>query len=438
MSRQTSSVLCLIACTVVLWAAWRLTETGERRDRLPALQLWPFGPRPADTARPLTNNQPRSTSQSAAEPMPVIRVALFAQPAAKLSFEASEPFTVKALGSDNVLWSSGKTGVIPIAATAKGIKIGRHELAAGQIEIVPSASPALWVEGRQYRGRLRVYRRSTGALAAVNVVPLEDYVASVIDSEMPAAFPAEARKAQAIIARTYALYQQQVAERGAIADLAASTRSQKYLGFKYRDNGKLLAGETDAGREIARATRGMVCHYGEKLFCTYYCAVCGGSTVRGTEVFSDAAPPLVSVKCNYCRDARLYRWTAEIAKSDVERELQPWLAEHGRKLGALKTVSMVRTRPDAAAVEVDLRGDRQSAHISGIELRQLLSGHGIYSSRFTMEDKGRNLLIKGRGHGHGVGLCQWGARGQALAGKTCEQILSYYYPGTTLATRRWR
>ena len=149
---------------------------------------------------------------------------------------------------------------------------------------------------------------------------------------------------QAVVARTYALYQKQVTEPAATADLFASTRSQKYLGYQYRDGGKLLSGESEAGRKIAAATRGKVCHFHSQLFCTYYCAVCGGNTVRGSEVFSDAAAPLASVKCDFCREARLYRWTAEISKADLQHELQPWLHEKGRKAGTLKTVSLVRSR----------------------------------------------------------------------------------------------
>jgi stage II sporulation protein D len=88
--------------------------------------------------------------------------------------------------------------------------------------------------------------------------------------------------------------------------------------------------------------------------------------------------------------------------------------------------------------EFDLTVDKQSLRISSSELRQLLSGQGLYSPRFTIDDKGRKLQISGRGHGHGVGLCQWGSRGQALEGRSCEQILQYYYPGSTIATRRWK
>jgi len=338
-----------------------------------------------------------------------------------------------------VLYKSGPIGPTPVSAGAAGIKLGKRELAAANIEVAPAKSPAVWVDGHQYRGLVRIHRQGTGRVTAVNVLPLEDYVASVVDSEMPAAFPDEARKAQAIIARTYALYQKQTAEQTSIADLSASTRSQKYLGYQYRDGARLLAGESEAGRKITAATRGRVCHYQGKIFCTYYCAVCGGSTVKGTEVFSDAAPPLVSVKCDFCGEARLYRWTAEISKADMQQELEPWFREKGQKPAVLQTVSLVKSSaPGGTIPEFDVRAGRQSMRISGSELRQLLSGHGIYSPRFTIAERGGIFEIKGRGHGHGVGLCQWGARGQALEGRTCEQILSYYYPGNTVATRAWK
>ena len=371
--------------------------------------------------------------------MPVMRVGLLPEPARYVAIEVSEPFAVRPVGSDKVLYRSAPIGPTAVSASRAGLRIGKRELAVSAAEIVPAKSPAVWVEGHQYRGTVRLHRQGAGAVAAVNVLPLEDYIASVVDSEMPAAFPDEARKAQAIVARTYALYQKQVAEPAAIADLSASTRSQKYLGYRYREGGKLLAGESEAGRKIAAATRGKVCHYRERIFCTYYCAVCGGSTLKGTEVFSDAAPPLVSVKCDFCREARLYRWTAEISKTDMQKELAPWFREKGQTPGPIRSVSLVRTSASPGTLpEFDVRTGKQSARISGNELRQLLSGRGLYSPRFTIEDKGKVFEIAGRGHGHGVGLCQWGARGQALEGRTCEQILKYYYPGATVATRQWK
>ncbi|HEY2250306.1 MAG TPA: SpoIID/LytB domain-containing protein [Planctomycetaceae bacterium] len=465
MSRQFTSILCLFACTAVLWGLWQISSTAEP-PAPPDLQLWPFGrprqvkpasgavsaphsatsagakplpdPPRADGSKNKTAGAGKQTAALPAEKMPTMRVGLFHEPQGTFTLEVSESFIVRPIGGEKVLYKSARIGPTAVVATKAGLKIGKREVSASQVEIVPSQSPAVWVDGHQYRGTVRIYRQGH-AVQAINVVPLEDYVASVIDSEMPAAFPDEARKTQAIVARTYALYQKQVAEPAALADLYASTRSQKYLGYQYRNGGRLLSGESEAGRKIAEATRGKICHYRGQVFCTYYCAVCGGNTVRGSEVFADAAAPLVSVKCDFCREARLYRWTAEISKADVQRELEPWLREQGRKSGTLKTISLARSSGPAGSLpEFDLTVDKQSLRISSSELRQLLSGQGLYSPRFTIEDKGRKLQINGRGHGHGVGLCQWGSRGQALEGRSCDQILQYYYPGSTIATRRWK
>jgi stage II sporulation protein D len=435
LSRQPISVLCLVVCTALLWGVWRLVTRADEGAALPDLQLFRFRARSVPAA-PVQAKKTEPARSLPAEAMPLIRVELLADPARAISIEVAESFVVRPVGSEKVIYKSGPIGPTTVSASAAGIKLGKRELASSQIEIAPAKSPAVWVEGHQYRGVVRIHRQESGTVTAVNVLALEEYVASVVDSEMPAAFPDEARKAQAIVARTYALYQKQSAERASIADLAASTKSQKYLGYQYREGGKLLAGESEAGRKIAAATRGKVCHYRGKIFCTYYCAVCGGSTVKGSEVFSDAAAPLASVKCDFCREARLYRWTAEISKADMQKELEPWLREKGQKPGALQTVSLVKSNaPGGTIPEFDVRAGRQSLRISGSDLRVLLSGRGIYSPRFTIAERGQIFEIKGRGHGHGVGLCQWGARGQALEGRTCEQILDYYYPGATIATR---
>ncbi len=440
LSRQPISVLCLLLCTALLWGAWWLTATTDVNETLPDLQFFPFRSRRAPPAPPRqTQKAQPAPARLPPEKMPVIRVGLLPEPARSVAIEVSEPFVVRAVGSDKVLYRSAPIGPTTVSAGRSGLRIGKRELAVSAAEIVPAKSPAVWVEGHQYRGTVRLHRQGGGAVTAVNVLPLEDYVGSVVDSEMPAAFPDEARQAQAIVARTYALYQKQVVEPAAVADLFASTRSQKYLGYQYREGGKSLAGESEAGRKIAAATRGKVCHYRDKVFCTYYCAVCGGSTVKGTEVFSDAAPPLVSVKCDYCREARLYRWTAEISKAEMQKDLAPWLREKGQTPGPIRSVSQVRANAAPGTLpEFDVRTGKQSARISGCELRQILGAHGLYSPRFTIEDRGKVFEVAGRGHGHGVGLCQWGARGQALEGRKCEQILKFYYPGTTIATRQWK
>src|SRR6202011_2272461 len=101
----------------------------------------------------------------------------------------------------------------------------------------------------------------------------------------------------------------------------------------------------------------------------------------------------------------------------MKEELGPWVGEQGQRPGTLKSVSLIRSHAAAGTIpEFDLQVDKRSVRISGTELRQVLSGRGLYSPQFTIADRGRTVEIAGRGHGHGVGLCQWGARGQALEG----------------------
>jgi len=82
--------------------------------------------------------------------------------------------------------------------------------------------------------------------------------------------------------------------------------------------------------------------------------------------------------------------------------------------------------------------ERQTLTLSAADLRLALGGRGLSSPNFSVEEKGGVLLFSGRGHGHGVGLCQWGARGLALEGRTAEQILEHYYPGASIAELAYR
>lgn len=413
--RKHVPILSLLACLALVWMAWGVVGTG----------------------RVATSRVPVALAVHSAHmklPTRPIRVALLAEPAEMLVLEVSGPYQIRPVGSSRVLRTGKKLADARVSATAEGIKIGEHVFAATRLEIVPQSSPAVWVDGHQYRGSMRLFRQKGGRVLAVNVLPLEDYVASVVDSEMPASFPDEARKAQAIVARTYAAYQMRHAPAEAASDLFASTRSQKYLGYQYREGQRLLAGESAAGRRIAEATRGQVCTYRGELFCTYYCAVCGGSTVRGSEVFSDAAPPLEATKCDWCRDAKLYRWTADVSRKDAGTLLAP-LMPQPKAGGVVKTISLART-PAGALPEFDVRIDRQTARVSSAEMRTALASYGVYSPRFSIEVRGQRLFISGRGHGHGVGMCQWGARGLAQEGKTCEQILRHYYSGAKIESAR--
>jgi stage II sporulation protein D len=264
----------------------------------------------------------------------------------------------------------------------------------------------------------------------MNVVALEEYVAGVVDSEMPAEFGTEARKAQAVVARSYALSQMQGAGRGALFDLYATTRSQKYNGRRYQSSdGRLLAGDSADSRQIAYDTAGMICTYQGRLFCTYYSAVCGGSTSLGSDFFDDAAPPHRSVVCAWCAESPLYRWQASFTNADLQSRIQKYYANQGTKFGSLKSVA-VGTVPHAGGVsEIQVSDGKQTLSLPATAFRRALGTSELYSHHFEISREKTNWIFKGAGHGHGVGLCQWGARGLGQSGKNYLQILGYYYPG---------
>lgn len=394
---------------------------------------WHFLPR-------ITSGQSASTDaggQSVDVPIetwnPFVRVNLTPTPLTDLTVSIDGPFRILAPGSPRILVQSGSVTDAVVSVEGTGIRFGDEVLQISQIEIVSARSPAIWVGRNQYRGSIRIYRRPGGRLIAVNLLPLEEYLASVVNSEMPATFPDEAREAQAIAARTYVLSQMKGHPQ---FDVYATSRSQKYLGYQYRDDeGRRLAGETPGSRDIVSRTAGIVCTWEGKVFTTWYTAVCGGRTIRGRSVFTDAVPAIASVQCDWCREAERYRWTSTVQLSRITEALQEHLAIEKAEFGQLK--SLQPAFGDEGDLPFYMVSDGVSTKkIAGTILRHLLPIGTLSSPRFTTEIDGNEVRFSGAGHGHGVGFCQWGSRGLALAGRSALEILQYYYPGS--ATVRLR
>ncbi len=389
----------------------------------------------AQTEQRPTQSSPRGKLVSLPRPAngksPTIRVCLTSSPVSSLRLQIDGPFALRVLGSDQTLGKGPSLKECGVQCDRSVLKIGNQTYATTRLEIVPQDSPAIWVNGHQYRGRVRLFRQPGGKILAVNALPVEDYLASVIDSEMPAAFPDEARKAQAICSRTYALYQMAQSRSHPYFDVYASPRSQNYLGYQYLSGGRRLAGETADGRQIAQATAGLVSMHEGQLFCTYYSAVCGGRTTKGDLVFSDAAPPLQSVPCQWCRDAKLYRWTEKLSPRAAANKLASLLGTSRRPITAIHRSDR---NPLTPASLFQVTNGQQTAEISAADLRRRLS---LPSATFQVWQDAHYFHFQGRGHGHGIGLCQWGARGLALAGKTAAEILRYYYPGSQVVALPW-
>jgi stage II sporulation protein D len=380
-------------------------------------------------ARPPRAKLVIETPQGVAKFRP-IRVCLNSDPVTTASIQIDGPFQVTPIGGTQVLLNQPRQAKTTITLAPNGFRWDQRELSASRLEIVPAANGAVWVGDREYAGKIHLVRLPGNRMRLVNVVPLDDYVACVVDSEMPREFGAEARKAQAIVSRSYALSQMQIANKGAFFDLYASTRSQKYNGRRYRStDGRMLAGDSAESRQLAYATSGMVCTYQGKLFCTYYSAVCGGRTSLGSDFFSDAAAPHQSVACEWCADAPLSHWQTLRTKTEVLEKLRRYWADQGTRFESLVSLEVGPVPHLGGVATVAMSDGQQTLSVPATAFRRILGTDALYSHHFQVAADGANWIFTGSGNGHGVGLCQWGARGLDHAGKNGLEILALYYPG---------
>ncbi|MFQ5503296.1 MAG: SpoIID/LytB domain-containing protein [Planctomycetota bacterium] len=261
---------------------------------------------------------------------------------------------------------------------------------------------------REELGSLRVLRRAAG-LRAILHTELETYLGGVLEAEMGARFDAEALRAQVVAARSYALSSRARSEKRDF-DVFDDERSQVYRG----------AGASPPVLRAVRATAGEVLLFKGKVLRAYYASTCGGRTRDGRERFRDVpAGPLRSVSCEGCTQSPLYRWK--------------------RRLNARLLGLGDRGRPELRVLERSARGDWKRVFLRfgkgkwrspGIsELARKLSLPSVWITDAT-PDGASGLLLHGRGFGHGVGLCQYGADGYAKRGWDYRRILAAYYPGT--------
>jgi len=252
----------------------------------------------------------------------------------------------------------------------------------------------------------------SGSPRKVVEMRLDDYVAGVVSGEMPASFPPEAQKAQAVAARSYVLTRKIDAQVAARAfDVGTGVLSQV-----------LSANPGPAARAAAEATRGEVLVLGMDPVEAYFHSSCGGRTEEGDAALGRGHAYLSSVTCGRCGSSPRAAWTVKVGARELAKAV-------GLR-GSAGTASIAARTPTgrAARVEVEARGRKVS--LTAADLRRRLGYARLPSLAFELRAARGEFVFEGRGHGHGAGLCQWGAAGLAREGKGYREILSHYYPGT--------
>jgi len=286
----------------------------------------------------------------------------------------------------------------------------------GQGQAQALGDDAFLFNGNRYRGSFSVLADGR----VVNDVPLEAYLYSVVPLEMSPGWPPAALQAQAICARTYVL---QRSNPRRDYDLVPSEADQVYGGTR---------SESDPARAAVDATAGRVLRFGSAFAQIAYSACCGGHTEASADAWGGAGfPYLGGVVCPYCDESPNYRWTADVPLDQVEQAFGAALAQTG---GSLRDVRVAAQDASGRATQIQLATDGGGTVIRGSAFRTGLGNRVIKSLRiYQLAIAGAGTLhAEGGGLGHGVGLCQWGARGYAARGGSAADIVGFYFPGTVI------
>ncbi len=290
-------------------------------------------------------------------------------------------------------------------------------LAAGLIAW-PANGSLLTLDGLPFRGRLDV-QVVNGSLMVVNVVELEEYLLGVLKDEIPAGWPAEATKAMAIAARTYAVYQR-LQNPAAPFHLRATTASQVYGGAR---------GEDPRTNWAVQTTRGQILTFDRQPFPAFYHSCSGGATEDAMDVFGLQYDTVLGVKDDFSLGCPYVLWVEQLTR----RQIEEGLARAGYQVGRVLAIQdLIRSRT-GRIFQIEVRHTRGTLVLEGRRFREAMGNDVLRSTDFQVREDGGSFTFIGRGSGHGVGMSQWGAKEMADLAYRAQEILKFYYPLATIS-----
>ncbi len=294
-------------------------------------------------------------------------------------------------------------------------KVFVHEVGRAVQSLVawPADGALLTVDGLPYRGRLEV-RFLDGGLAAINVIGLEEYLQGVLKDEIPAGWPAEASKAMAVAARTYAVYQR-FQNPGSVYHLRNTTASQVYGGAR---------GEDVRTNMAVQATRGLILTFGGQPLPAFYHSCSGGATEDAVDVFGSDFDIVPGVKDDFSLACPYSLWVERL----TARQIQGGLSRAGYPVGAVSGVQDLMRSRTGRVLRLEVRHTLGALVLEGRRFREAMGNDVIRSTDFEVRSEGDLFTFVGRGSGHGVGLSQWGAKEMADLAYRYQEILKFYYP----------
>jgi stage II sporulation protein D len=302
--------------------------------------------------------------------------------------------------------------------------------------VIESLGGFLRFNNKQFRDSLKIHSFN-GDCLLVNHLEIEKYVAGVLDSEMNANWELEALKAQAVAARTYALYQKNINAINNFKRILASKDLEKIsaLNKNFKPpfdvdstiNDQVYEGAHKEKYNAIKAvneTRGIVLTYNHEPIKAFYHSTCGGYTEVPQRVWGKEYPYIKPVRCGYCEKSPRFLWSFKIIKNEFEKKLKQKSLLKGSFLGLV----ILKQNGLGRIESIKIKGSLGDIVINSLKLRNILGVDKIFSTNFSIKDEGSWIHFNGRGSGHGVGLCQYGAKAMAEKGLNYKEILSRYYP----------
>jgi stage II sporulation protein D len=353
--------------------------------------------------------------------LPPIRIAL-TDGAQVVDIGMADTVTVLDLSPRRVLFSLPGPRILRIVPSGPGlVMMGAPRVDPSRVRIEARRGP-LRVGTRDYVGALEIWRQGDGLLL-VDELPMEEYIAGTVRGEASERWPIEALRALAVVARTYAVFQQARAV-GKPFHLVAGNQDQNFVGW---------VSEGSPARDAAFGTAGQVLTWQGRVFPAFHHSDSGGFTEAPQNVFSgDGVPPLEGVRDEFSMESPNYTWTITLPLAVIGERLR----KGGVDVGQVTGLTVLERTPSLRVARLAVESSRGPATLRGADFRRLIGYDALKSTLFVPVAQDGVVRFEGRGWGHGVGLSQFGAKGMADRGYAYPQILEHYFPGTVLATLR--
>lgn len=312
-------------------------------------------------------------------------------PTIRIALRKTEPIEIK--GNDiHIKTASESYSGNSIKITNSSVTLDGKTINTNFPIEISSEEDILSLNNKKFKGEMKIYKNPQ--LLVVNKTDIETYLKGVVPCELRTK-ELNALKAQIIASRTFAL--NLLKPDSAQYDITAGVEAQVYKG---------VSAEVDFINEEIEKTCGLVCTYDGKLIEAKYSSSCGGKTANSKRSY------LKSVSCMFCKNFPNYNWSVDFNKDAFFKKL------------AIEGTSLT-------IIDKNKSGRVKTAKITGSDI--ILSGEqiraklGLKSTFFNVKDEGDKIIINGRGYGHGIGMCQYGAVGMAKEGFDYKSILKHYY-----------